>query len=131
MKKYGFSFSWKRAIGISQAKSRLSRKLGVPLTQSGRQRKIGRGLGCCMVLGILSLSLFGPVFWITTAKTTKISSSSNKTVHVKEHINKSGKTVKAHDRTLPNKSKDDNWSTKGNVNPKTGKHGTVDPDKKK
>ena len=42
-------FSWKRAVGISAAKSRISRKAGVPLTKSGRQRKVGRmmtGGGC-------------------------------------------------------------------------------------
>lgn len=50
MRKYGFSFSWKRALGISSAKARLSRKLGVPLTRSGRQRKVGRMLGCSVVL---------------------------------------------------------------------------------
>jgi hypothetical protein len=38
----GFSFSWKRALGISSAKARLSREIGIPLTSSGRQRKIGR-----------------------------------------------------------------------------------------
>jgi hypothetical protein len=35
-------FSWKRLIGISAAKSRISRSLGVPLTRSGREQKIGR-----------------------------------------------------------------------------------------
>ena len=38
----GLSFSWKRALGISSAKARISREIGVPLTSSGRQRKIGR-----------------------------------------------------------------------------------------
>lgn len=41
MKKYGFSFSWKRAIGLSGLKNKISRKIGVPLTQSGRERKVG------------------------------------------------------------------------------------------
>lgn len=41
-RKFGFSFSAKRAFGISGAKARASRKLGIPLTRSGRQRKIGR-----------------------------------------------------------------------------------------
>lgn len=50
-KKYGFSFSWKRALGISAAKGRVSRKIGIPLTRSGRQRKVGRALGCLVVLG--------------------------------------------------------------------------------
>ena len=35
--------------------------------------------------------------------------------------------VKAHARTAPNKSKKDNWSTIGNVNPYTGKKGTKRP----
>lgn len=35
-------FSWKRAMGISAAKSRLSRRIGIPLTQSGRRRKFGK-----------------------------------------------------------------------------------------
>lgn len=38
----GLSWSWKRAIGLSAAKGRLSRRIGIPLTASGRQRKIGR-----------------------------------------------------------------------------------------
>ena len=41
-RKFGFSFSAKRALGISAAKGRISRKIGIPLTRSGRQRKIGR-----------------------------------------------------------------------------------------
>lgn len=47
-RKYGFSFSWKRAVGISAAKGRLSRSIGIPLTRSGRQRKVGRAAGCCV-----------------------------------------------------------------------------------
>jgi len=51
-RKFGFSFSWKRALGISGAKARLSRKLGIPLTRSGRERKIGRMVtqGCALYL---------------------------------------------------------------------------------
>ncbi len=41
-KKFGLSFSWKRACGISGMKSKISRKVGVPLTKSGRERKLGR-----------------------------------------------------------------------------------------
>jgi hypothetical protein len=44
--KYGFSWSWRRAIGLSAAQARLSRRLGVPLTRAGRQRAAGRALGC-------------------------------------------------------------------------------------
>jgi hypothetical protein len=44
-RKFGFSFSWKRALGLSAAKGKLSRLIGIPLTKSGRQRKAGRLLG--------------------------------------------------------------------------------------
>lgn len=33
-------FSLKRALGISAAKSKVSRVVGIPLTKSGRQRKL-------------------------------------------------------------------------------------------
>lgn len=46
-------FSWKRLTGISGAKSRISRKIGIPLTRSGRQRKMGATAGCVMMLPIL------------------------------------------------------------------------------
>lgn len=41
-RKFGFSFSWKRLLGISQAKSGVSRKIGIPITKPGMERKIGR-----------------------------------------------------------------------------------------
>lgn len=37
----GFSFSWKRALGISQAKQRIARGTGIPMTKAGLERKIG------------------------------------------------------------------------------------------
>jgi hypothetical protein len=46
----GFSFSWRRALGVSQAQARLSRRIGIPLSRSGRPQKVGRFLGCCWVL---------------------------------------------------------------------------------
>jgi hypothetical protein len=51
-RKFGTSWSWKRASGLSAAKGKLSRKVGVPLTRSGRQRKIGRMMGCCVPFAI-------------------------------------------------------------------------------
>ncbi len=38
-------FSWKRAVGISAAKAKISRSIGIPLTKGGRQRKFGAALG--------------------------------------------------------------------------------------
>ena len=40
-KKFGFSFSWKRALGISGFRSSLAQKTGIPTTKGGLQRKIG------------------------------------------------------------------------------------------
>ena len=60
----GLSFSWKRAIGLSSAKGKLSRSLGVPLTRSGRERKIGRAAGCCVPAAFLLLGAGTAVFCI-------------------------------------------------------------------
>jgi len=53
-RKFGLSFSWKRALGISSAKSKLSRAIGIPLTRSGRQRKAGRLLGNLLGAGVIA-----------------------------------------------------------------------------
>ena len=37
----GLSVSWKRALGITQAKQQISRTTGVPMTKAGVERKIG------------------------------------------------------------------------------------------
>lgn len=37
----GLSFSLKRALGITQFKQKVSREIGIPLTQEGIERKIG------------------------------------------------------------------------------------------
>jgi hypothetical protein len=50
-------FSWNRLLGISAAKSRLSRQIGIPLTRSGRQRKLGAAMGCTLLLAMLALLL--------------------------------------------------------------------------
>ena len=49
-------------------------------------------------------------------------------VSVKGHTRHStGTYVMPHYRTSPNSSRIDNWSTKGNYNPYTGKKGYVNP----
>lgn len=51
-RKFGFSFSWKRASGLSAAKGRLAHTFGLPLTREGRRRKFGPlGLGLRMAAG--------------------------------------------------------------------------------
>jgi hypothetical protein len=52
-------FSWKRFLGISAAKARISRSIGVPLTKNGRERKIGRMVtgGGCLVMATVWVSI--------------------------------------------------------------------------
>lgn len=49
------------------------------------------------------------------------------TVPVRGYIKSNGTYVMPHYQTAPNSTKLDNWSTKGNINPYTGKSGTKDP----
>lgn len=37
----GLSFSWKRALGITQAEQRIARDTGIPMSKAGLERKIG------------------------------------------------------------------------------------------
>lgn len=46
---------------------------------------------------------------------------------VRSYVKRNGTYVPRSHATNPNKSKYDNWSTRGNVNPYTGKRGTKDP----
>jgi hypothetical protein len=49
-----------------------------------------------------------------------------KDVSVKGYFRKDGTYVAPHMRSAPNATASDNWSSKGNVNPYTGKPGTKD-----
>jgi hypothetical protein len=44
-------FSWRRFLGISAFKSKVSRSIGIPLTRSGRERKLD-----ALILKLLGLS---------------------------------------------------------------------------
>ncbi len=48
-------------------------------------------------------------------------------VTVRGHTTREGVYVPPHVRTAPNDTRTDNWSSKPNVNPYTGKAGTADP----
>ncbi|RXP46853.1 hypothetical protein EC396_13310 [Lutibacter sp. HS1-25] len=62
-------FSWKRLSGISGAKANISRKIGIPLTKSGRDQKIGRivskgclGILVAMILPIILIFVFKVIY---------------------------------------------------------------------
>ena len=44
MKIPGVSFSWKRAVGITQVKREIAKKTGIPTTKAGLERKIGHAI---------------------------------------------------------------------------------------
>lgn len=46
---------------------------------------------------------------------------------VKGYLKKNGAVVYPHFKTRPNKTQRDNYNTKGNINPYTGKKGTKAP----
>ena len=48
-------------------------------------------------------------------------------VYVPGYVRSDGTYVQGYYRTAPNSTKLDNYSTRGNTNPYTGKQGTVDP----
>jgi len=55
-------FSWKRTTGLTRVNSKFSRKAGIPLTKSGRQRKIGKALtggscGCTLVIADTGIAI--------------------------------------------------------------------------
>jgi len=52
MGKYGFSFSWKRALGISSVKQKFAKETGIPTSVNGIERKVGRSV-LNMIFGAL------------------------------------------------------------------------------
>jgi len=55
-------FSWRRFFGISAFKAKISRSIGVPLTRSGRQRKLGAFAE--KVLIATSLLFLSAIIWL-------------------------------------------------------------------
>jgi hypothetical protein len=76
---------------------------------------------------VLALALFAaPAFGKGASHSSSRASSSSHAGHVavSGHTTKKGTSVQSYHRTPANKTQRDNWSTKGNVNPDTGKPGT-------
>lgn len=83
---------------------------------------------------LMSLMLFfslaaSPLVLAKGGKSYSSRKSSSGSTHVKGYTRKDGKYVAPHYRSKPDKSKSNNWSSKGNTNPYTGKKGTKDPNK--
>jgi opacity protein-like surface antigen len=67
------------------------------------------------------------MFVLALVAAALIAPSASAQVHVKGYVNKNGTYVAPYYRSSPNSTTLDNYSTKGNVNPYTGKAGTVNP----
>lgn len=63
-----------------------------------------------IIVAVLFVALAFPAFGRSTS--------------VRGHVTKKGTYVQSHKRTTPDKSKANNYSSKGNTNPYTGKKGT-------
>jgi hypothetical protein len=61
---------------------------------------------------------------LACASATLFASSAWAQVHVNGYTKSDGTYVQPHERTAPNATRDDNYSTRGNVNPYTGEPGT-------
>lgn len=68
-------------------------------------------------------------FWLSVCAAALIAMpfSADAQVSVKGYYKSNGTYVQPHVRSSPNNTTADNWSTKGNVNPYTGKQGTNNP----
>ena len=77
-----------------------------------------------MKIKIIS-SLFLALLLVIGAFSLSVNTAEARTVRVKSYYKPStGRYVMPSYRTSPNRSRLDNWSTKGNYNPYTGKSGT-------
>jgi hypothetical protein len=56
-------WSWKRATGITKLKRSVSKTTGIPLTKGGRQRKVGRAVGCNTVI-FLVVGISAVITWL-------------------------------------------------------------------
>jgi hypothetical protein len=75
-----------------------------------------------MVPGVATARVYRPY-----ARSQMRGYSLHSPVHVRSYSRHNGQYVGPHFRTAPNHSKLDNWSTRGNVNPYTGRIGTKAP----
>ena len=75
----------------------------------------------------IATSLMFPI--LASAKVSSKSGTSGGSHSVRGYTKKDGTYVAPHSQTNPDSSKRNNYSSKGSVNPYTGKEGTKDPDK--
>jgi len=80
-----------------------------------------------MFIGIVLAAIMATTPVSTLARSLRSSTGGRGYHYVSPHATKNGTYVSPHYQTNPNDTKGDNWSTRGNVNPFTGKPGTKSP----
>jgi len=80
-------------------------------------------------LNTFLIALFILLFAFSGSVIAKSTSSGSGTHSVKGHVKKDGTYVQPHHATNPNNTQRDNWSSKPNVNPYSGKPGTKEAEK--
>lgn len=86
--------------------------------------KTHKRMACAIVLFV---ALAAPGIAMARGYHRYTSSNSRSPVHVRSYVRHDGRLVSPYIRTAPNRTKLDNWSTRGNTNPYTGKVGTKPP----
>lgn len=81
------------------------------------------------VTAALGLALAAPAFAKSSSYSPGTGSKSSST-QVHGYVKKDGTYVEPHQRSTPDHKFDNNWSTKGNANPYTGKDGSSVTDRK-
>lgn len=79
-----------------------------------------------LIILLLTAAVSAPCLAKGGGSAGKSSGSGGSTHSVRGYTTKDGTYVPPHRATNPNETRTDNWSTKGNVNPDTGKAGTKD-----
>lgn len=81
------------------------------------------------ILGWLVVLLASPLVHSKSPAPYGGNQGNSKTTNVSGYTKKDGTVVAPYQRTSPNGTQRDNWSSKPNYNPNTGKEGTKEPQK--
>jgi len=84
-------------------------------------RKLATLATACLLALILALPAGAD------ARGSRSKSGGKSSVAVRSYVRKDGTLVRGHRRSASDRNKYNNWSTKGNMNPYTGKVGTENP----
>lgn len=87
-----------------------------------------KGLNMKKIVAIIFMMLAGSAFSKGGNHTSFSTGAKSEHTHVNGYTKKDGTHVAGYDRSTADSTKNNNWSTKGNTNPETGKPGTKNPD---